>query len=69
MRSTLYFPSFSNLEKYITTDVLIVGGGITGITSAYLLVKQSVKVPLIQAGEILNGKQARQPQKSLLSTA
>ncbi|MFD6440451.1 FAD-dependent oxidoreductase [Peribacillus sp. NPDC060186] len=55
MRSTLYFPSFSNLEKYITTDVLIVGGGITGITSAYLLVKQGVKVTLIEAGEILNG--------------
>jgi ribulose 1,5-bisphosphate synthetase/thiazole synthase len=35
-------PSFSKLETDITTDVLIVGGGITGITSAYLLAKQGV---------------------------
>ena len=39
-RSTLSFPSFSKLETDITTDVLIVGGGITGITSAYLLAKK-----------------------------
>ncbi|MFD4816192.1 FAD-dependent oxidoreductase [Peribacillus butanolivorans] len=54
-RSTLSFPSFSKLETDITTDVLIVGGGITGITSAYLLAKQGVKVTLIEASEILNG--------------
>ena len=53
-RSALTFPSFSKLETDITTDVLIVGGGITGITSAYLLAKQGVKVTLIEAGEILN---------------
>ncbi|MGE7765389.1 FAD-dependent oxidoreductase [Peribacillus sp. NPDC096540] len=39
----------------MTSDVLIVGGGITGITSAYLLAKQVVLATLIQAGEILNG--------------
>ncbi|KRF65293.1 (2Fe-2S)-binding protein [Bacillus sp. Soil768D1] len=54
-RSTLSFPSFSKLETDITTDVLIVGGGITGVTSAYLLAKQGVKVTLIEASEILNG--------------
>ena len=31
-RSALNSPSFSKLETDITTDVLIVGGGITGIT-------------------------------------
>ncbi|MFP3508965.1 FAD-dependent oxidoreductase [Peribacillus sp. SIMBA_075] len=54
-RSALTFPSFSKLDKDITTDVLIVGGGITGITSAYLLAKQGIKVTLIEAGEILTG--------------
>ncbi|MDM5220301.1 FAD-binding oxidoreductase [Peribacillus sp. NJ11] len=54
-RSALTFPSFSKLDTDITTDVLIAGGGITGITSAYLLVKQGVKVTLIEAGEILTG--------------
>ena len=48
-RCALTFPSFSKLDTDITTDVLIVGGGITGITSAYLLVKQGVKVTLIEA--------------------
>ncbi|WP_419721573.1 FAD-dependent oxidoreductase [Peribacillus frigoritolerans] len=49
-------PSFSKLETDITTDVLIVGGGITGITSAYLLAKQGVKDAFIEADETLNGK-------------
>ncbi|MGG1484528.1 FAD-binding oxidoreductase [Peribacillus castrilensis] len=49
-------PSFSKLETDITTDVLIVGGGITGITSAYLLAKQGVKAAfIIEADETLNG--------------
>ncbi|MFJ9385851.1 FAD-dependent oxidoreductase [Peribacillus sp. NPDC101481] len=39
----------------MTTDVLIVGGGITGITSAYLLAKQGVKATFIEADETLNG--------------
>ena len=39
----------------ITTDVLIVGGGIKGITSAYLLVKQGVKASFIETDETLNG--------------
>ena len=54
-RSALTFPSFSKLDTDLTTDVLIVGGGITGITSAYLLAKQGVKVTLIEAGQILTG--------------
>ncbi|MET3317950.1 UNVERIFIED_ORG: glycine/D-amino acid oxidase-like deaminating enzyme [Peribacillus simplex] len=55
MAQYFIFPSFSKLETDITSDVLIVGGGISGITSAYLLAKQGVKATLIEAGEILNG--------------
>ena len=54
-RSTLTFPSFPKVEADIKTDVLVVGGGITGITSAYLLAKQGFQVTLIEASEILNG--------------
>ncbi|MGE6377312.1 FAD-dependent oxidoreductase [Peribacillus muralis] len=54
-RKAINLPSFSKLDSDITTDILIVGGGITGITSAYLLAKQGVKVTLIDAGKILNG--------------
>jgi glycine/D-amino acid oxidase-like deaminating enzyme/nitrite reductase/ring-hydroxylating ferredoxin subunit len=48
-------PSFQNLDKDITVDVGIVGGGISGITTAYLLAKGGVKVALIEADRILNG--------------
>ncbi|MFC9598478.1 NAD(P)-binding protein [Peribacillus butanolivorans] len=47
MAQYFIFPSFSKQETDITTDVLIVGGGISGITSAYLLAKQSVKATFI----------------------
>lgn len=54
-RESLTFPSFPKLERDLETDVLIVGGGITGITSAYLLSKAGKKVTLIDGSEILNG--------------
>lgn len=54
-RSSVQLPSFPVLQEDIAADVAIVGGGISGITTAYLLVKEGVKVVLIDAGEILNG--------------
>ncbi len=49
------FESFSSLNRNIQVDVAIVGGGITGLTSAYLLVNAGLKVAVIEAGSILNG--------------
>ncbi|MBP0726361.1 FAD-dependent oxidoreductase [Bacillus sp. RG28] len=54
-RASTEFQSFSKLTSDIEADVAIVGGGITGITTAYLLAKEGVKVALIEAGSILNG--------------
>ncbi|WP_078408395.1 FAD-dependent oxidoreductase [Priestia abyssalis] len=54
-RDSISLPSFPKLEKDITTSVAIVGGGISGITTAYLLAKEGVNVTLIEAGKILNG--------------
>jgi glycine/D-amino acid oxidase-like deaminating enzyme/nitrite reductase/ring-hydroxylating ferredoxin subunit len=54
-RDSVTLPSFEPLSADITVDVAIVGGGITGITSAYLLSKQGKKVAIIEAGKILNG--------------
>ncbi len=51
----LDFPAFPSLNCDITVDVTIVGGGITGITSAYLLSNAGLKVALIDAGKIFNG--------------
>ncbi|MDF2854886.1 MAG: (2Fe-2S)-binding protein [Neobacillus sp.] len=48
-------PSFDKLQEDITVDVAIVGAGITGITTAYLLSKEGLKVAIIEAGGVLNG--------------
>ncbi|WP_096185967.1 FAD-dependent oxidoreductase [Evansella halocellulosilytica] len=48
-------PSFDKLEDNLETEVLIAGGGITGITAAYLLAKEGVKVALIEGDTLFNG--------------
>ncbi|WP_413377756.1 FAD-dependent oxidoreductase [Alkalihalobacillus sp. 1P02AB] len=54
-RSSTELPSFPTLEEDLVVDVAIVGGGITGITTAYLLTEAGLKVALIEAGKLLNG--------------
>ncbi|RKQ13959.1 FAD-dependent oxidoreductase [Oceanobacillus bengalensis] len=54
-RESVNLPSFPSLKETIKADVAIVGGGITGITTAYLLSKQNLQVALIDAGVLLNG--------------
>ncbi|KZZ85194.1 FAD-dependent oxidoreductase [Bacillus sp. SJS] len=48
-------PSFPKLQQSLETEAVIVGGGITGITAAYLLAKEGVKVVLLEADVLLNG--------------
>ncbi|NRD78079.1 FAD-dependent oxidoreductase [Bacillus sp. BRMEA1] len=48
-------PTFPALNQDLSVDVVIVGAGITGITAAYLLAKEGVKVAVLEAGSILNG--------------
>lgn len=54
-RATTELPSFPRLAEDIETDVAIVGAGITGITTAFLLAKKGKKVVLLDAGRILDG--------------
>jgi glycine/D-amino acid oxidase-like deaminating enzyme/nitrite reductase/ring-hydroxylating ferredoxin subunit len=54
-QETVTFPEFPKLKESIKVDVAIAGGGITGITAAYLLTKQNIKVALIDSDKILNG--------------
>lgn len=46
---------YPTLNEDITADVCIVGGGIAGISAAYLLAKEGVKVALIEANQVLHG--------------
>lgn len=48
-------PSFPKLQQDIETDVAIVGGGITGIMTAYKLTQAGFKVVLLEAGKLLHG--------------
>ncbi|SDL88048.1 FAD-dependent oxidoreductase [Sediminibacillus halophilus] len=48
-------PQFSPLQEDIQVDAVIVGGGITGITAAYLLVKEGLKVALLEGDRLMNG--------------
>ena len=48
-------PSFPALQESITTDIAIVGGGIAGIVSAYLLAKAGKKIILLDAGKLIDG--------------
>jgi glycine/D-amino acid oxidase-like deaminating enzyme/nitrite reductase/ring-hydroxylating ferredoxin subunit len=54
-RDFLEFPSFPKLDRDIEADVAIVGGGISGIITAYLLVQEGLQVALLDASTILNG--------------
>ena len=54
-RTTPLETNFSRLNESIITDVAIVGGGITGITTAYLLAKSGKKVVVLEAGNVGGG--------------
>ena len=48
-------PSFKQLKKDIHTEVLIIGGGITGILCAYMLEQAKIDYILVEADTICNG--------------
>lgn len=52
---TVTLPSFEALNKNEKTDVLIIGGGITGILLAHHLQQSGVNYILLEANTILNG--------------
>ena len=52
---TVTFPSFEALNKNIKTDVMIIGGGITGILIAHYLQQAGVNYILVEADTICGG--------------
>jgi len=49
-------PTYPSLSTDHTTDVVIVGAGITGLTTAYLLLKRGKKVTVIDKDRIASGE-------------
>ncbi|MEF2797476.1 MAG: FAD-dependent oxidoreductase [Ruminococcus sp.] len=49
------FPQFPRLERDIKTDILIIGGGIAGILTAYRLQQQGVNYILVEKERICGG--------------
>ncbi|MBS4176746.1 FAD-dependent oxidoreductase [Lederbergia citrea] len=47
--------TFPTLDKDIDVEVAIIGGGITGISTAFNLVKEGFKVAVFEASSVLNG--------------
>lgn len=47
--------NYPSLKGNISVDIAIVGGGITGITSAYLLAKAGKKVAVLESHELAGG--------------
>ena len=52
---TVTLPSFEALNKNLKTDVLIIGGGITGILCAHYLHQAGINYSLIEADTICSG--------------
>ena len=50
---------FDKLSSDISTDIVIVGAGIAGMTTAYLLSKDGRKIALIDDGFIVSGETGR----------
>ncbi|MEK7357305.1 MAG: FAD-binding oxidoreductase [Bdellovibrionota bacterium] len=57
--ATESMPTFVPLSKNLAVDVCIVGGGIAGLTSAYLLMKEGKRVCVLEAFELASGQTAR----------
>jgi len=52
-------PKFDALKSDIETDVCVIGSGITGVSTAYELVKRGHSVVLVEARGILSGETGR----------
>lgn len=55
--------SYKSLNNDINTDCLVVGGGIAGLTTAYLLAKENRKVVIVEADKIGFGASGRNTGK------
>src|SRR5437773_1626540 len=52
-------PSFVPLDSNITADVCIIGAGIAGLSTAYLLAREGQRVVVLDDGPIVSGETER----------
>jgi glycine/D-amino acid oxidase-like deaminating enzyme/nitrite reductase/ring-hydroxylating ferredoxin subunit len=52
-------PTFAPLAENTTADVVVVGGGLAGLTTAYLLGQEGLRVLLLEDGELASGETGR----------
>lgn len=55
--------NYNSLSEDLEVDVAIVGGGIAGITSAFLLKRRGLKVAILEVDKIIEGTTARTTAK------
>lgn len=55
--------NYGRLDKDIETDILVIGGGITGVALSYLLAKQGLEVVLVDADNLCMGSSGRNTGK------
>ena len=55
--------NFPSLAKDISTDVLIIGGGITGILTAYMLSNSNLNITIVEADKMAMGVTANTTAK------
>lgn len=54
-KDSVIMPSFSEIGGNVSTDVLIIGGGITGILTAFMLQKEGIDYLLVEKNRICSG--------------
>jgi glycine/D-amino acid oxidase-like deaminating enzyme len=57
--ATFDLPSFPKLDTDLATDVCIVGAGISGLTTAYLLAREGKSVVVLDDGPVAGGETGR----------
>lgn len=62
--ATLNNMKYKELEGNITADICVIGAGITGITTAYLLSKQGFKVVLLEKDKVCSRSYSKYNRKS-----
>lgn len=54
-QATAILPKFPQLNTHIKTDVLVIGGGLAGLLTAYMLKEKGISCILVEKGRIMGG--------------